>query len=74
MTSHRKSRGDLNTTGGLGSLSGFDPISEQGHQIFPSVDLDSAPQWEVNFGLGIGLTGATDHLIRKSIVGYRFNF
>jgi hypothetical protein len=26
-----------------------------------------------NFGLGMGLTGVTDHLIAKMILGYRFN-
>lgn len=60
--------------GGLGPITGFDPISEQGQQIFPSIDLELAPEWEFNFGVGVGLTGATDHLIVKSIVGYRFNF
>jgi hypothetical protein len=25
-------------------------------------------------GLGVGLTGASDHLIMKLILGYRFNF
>jgi hypothetical protein len=60
--------------GGLGSLKGFDPISDQGHQIFPNVDLELAPEWEFNFGVGVGLTGGSDHLIVKSIVGYRFNF
>jgi hypothetical protein len=60
--------------GGLGPITGFDPIGEQGQQIFPSIDLDLAPQWEVNFGIGFGMTGASDHLILKSIIGYRFNF
>jgi hypothetical protein len=52
----------------------FDPLSQQQQQIFPTIDLNLAPQWEVNFGLGVGLTGATDHLIGKMILGYRFNF
>ena len=41
---------------------------------WPAIDLNLAPEWEVNFGVGFGLTGASDHLIIKSIVGYRFNF
>jgi len=40
----------------------------------PAIDLNLAPQWEINFGLGVGLTRATDHLIAKMILGYRFNF
>lgn len=69
-----KISGGFEYYGGLGPITGFDPISKQGQQIFPSIDLDLAPEWEVNFGLGVGLTGASDHLILKSIIGYRFNF
>lgn len=36
--------------------------------------VNLAPQWEINFGLGVGLTRATGHLIAKTIVGYRLNF
>ena len=60
--------------GSLGPITGFDPVSQQQQQIFPAIDLNIAPQWEINFGLGVGLTGATDHLIAKMILGYRFNF
>jgi Putative MetA-pathway of phenol degradation len=60
--------------GALGPLVLFDPVSQQQHQIFPVVDLNLAPQWEVNFGLGVGLTQSTDRLIAKLILGYRFNF
>jgi len=28
----------------------------------------------VNFGVGVGVTRSTDHLIAKMILGYRFNF
>jgi hypothetical protein len=40
--------------------------------IFPVVDLDLAPEWEFNFGVGFGLTESTDHLIVKLILGRRF--
>jgi hypothetical protein len=33
-----------------------------------------SPKWEFNFGIGIGLTGSTDHLILKMIIGRRFEF
>lgn len=55
-------------------MTGFDPLSQQQHQIFPAIDLNIAPQWEINFGLRVGFTGCTDHLIAKMILGYRFNF
>ncbi len=60
--------------GALGPVTGFDPVRDQQQQIFPSIDLNLAPQWELNFGLGIGMTRSTDHLIAKMILGYRFNF
>ena len=66
--------GGLEYYGSVGPVIGFDPIAKQGHQLFPSIDLNIAPQWEINFGLGIGITGATDHLIAKMILGYRFSF
>jgi hypothetical protein len=66
--------GGLEYYGSVGPVTGFDPIYLQQHQVFPAVDLNLAPQWEVNFGLGVGLTRSTDHLIVKMILGYRFNF
>ena len=67
-------RFDSEYYGSVGPVTGFDAVSQQQHQIFPAIDLNIAPQWEINFGLGVGLTGATDHLIAKMILGYRFNF
>jgi hypothetical protein len=60
--------------GSLGPVSRFDPKREQQHQIFPAIDLNVSPKWEFNFGVGIGLTGSTDHLILKMIIGRRFRF
>jgi len=60
--------------GTTGSLTGFDPIYAQQHQLFPTVDLDFGPDWEFNFGIGIGVTQSTDHLIVKMILGRRFHF
>jgi hypothetical protein len=69
-----KIAGGLEYYGSLGPVTGFSPIGQQQHQIFPAIDLNVAPEWEINFGLGVGLTGSTDHLIAKMILGYRFNF
>ena len=59
--------------GALGPVGNLDPIDEQEQQIFPSVDLNLSPKWEINFGLGVGVTRSTDHLIAKLILGYRFD-
>jgi hypothetical protein len=69
-----KIAGGIEYYGSAGPVSGFYPTSQQQHQIFPAIDLNLAPQWEINLGLGVGLTPATDHLIVKMILGYRFNF
>ncbi len=69
----RKITGGLEYYGALGPIAGFDPLAEQEQQIFPAIDLNLSPRWEFNFGVGVGLTRGTDHLIVKSIVGYRFD-
>lgn len=60
--------------GSLGNITGFDPIHNQMQQLFPSIDLNLSPDWEFNAGFGVGLTGSTDHIIVKFIVGRRFEF
>src|SRR5258708_9802582 len=57
-----------------GSLTGFDPLKDQQQQFFPSIDVDFGPQWEFNFGAGVGTTHSTDHLIVKCIIGRRFSW
>ncbi len=57
-----------------GPLTGFDPFYEQQQQFFPAVDFNLGPEWELNFGVGVGVTHSTDHLIIKMILGRRFNF
>jgi hypothetical protein len=58
--------------GAVGPVTGFDPLREQQQQFLPAVDLDFGKNWEFNFGVGIGVTQATDHLLIKAILGYRF--
>ena len=60
--------------GSLGPITGFDPLSEQQQQIIPSVDLNLSPDWEFNFGVGVGATRGTDHLLVKLILGRRLYF
>lgn len=67
-------------TGGLeyyaayGRLGDFDDFHNQQQQFFPAIDLNVSPNWEINFGVGVGPTASTDHLIVKAIIGRRFDW
>ncbi len=54
----------------------FDPDSlhNQQQQLFAVTDLNVSPQWEINFGVGVGPTAGTDHLIVKGILGRHFDW
>ncbi len=58
--------------GALGPITGFDPLRNQQQQIVPAIDLNLGPDWEFNFGVGVGVTAGTDHLLVKMILGRRF--
>ncbi|MBI1846889.1 MAG: transporter [Candidatus Rokubacteria bacterium] len=60
--------------GAIGRLNDVDRPREQQHLLFAVLDLDLGENWEFNLGIGAGLTPATDSLIIKSIIGYRFDF
>ena len=66
--------GGLEYYAAYGSLGGFDALRDQEQQFFPSIDIDFGPQWEFNFGVGVGATRSTDHLIVKCIIGRRFSW
>ena len=70
----KKIAGGLEYYAAYGSLNGFDPLRDQEQQFFPSIDVDFGPQWEFNFGVGVGATHSTDHLIVKCIIGRRFSW
>jgi hypothetical protein len=70
----KKIAGGLEYYAAYGSLNGFDALKDQQQQFFPSIDLDLAPQWEFNFGVGVGTTRSSDHLIVKCIIGRRFTW
>lgn len=57
-----------------GRLGAFDSLHKQQQQIFAVTDLNVSPKWEINFGVGIGPTAGTDHLLIKGIVGRRFDW
>jgi hypothetical protein len=70
----KKVAGGIEYYGALGPVSNFDPISQQSQQIFPTIDLNLSPVWELNFGVGVDVTNSSDHLIVKCIVGRRFSW
>ncbi len=70
----KKISGGFEYYGAFGPVDGFLPPSQQQQQFFPAVDLNVSPKWEINFGLGVGVTRSTDHWIAKMILGYRFDF
>jgi hypothetical protein len=47
----------------LGKISHIDPPSEQQHMIFPVLDIDLGPRWELNVRVGVQGHAATDRLI-----------
>jgi hypothetical protein len=57
-----------------GAIGDIAPIHDQQQQIFLVTDLNVSPLWEINIGVGIGATAATDHLIFKAILGRRFDW
>ena len=59
--------------GAYGRLTSFDAARDTEQMFIPAVDIDFGPNWEFNFGVGVGVTQATDHLLVKAILGYRFN-
>ena len=57
-----------------GRLGDFDTLHNQQQQIFAVTDLNVSPKWEINFGVGLGPTASTDHLIVNGILGRRFDW
>lgn len=57
-----------------GQIDHFSPAQDQQRQIFVVTDLNVSPLLEINIGVGIGTTAATDHLIVKGILGRRFDW
>jgi hypothetical protein len=57
-----------------GRIGAFDSLRNQQQQIFAVTDLNVSPKWEINFGVGVGATAGTDHLIVKGILGRHFSW
>jgi hypothetical protein len=54
-----------------GSIKHFEPLADQHHLIMPALDLRTAAGWDLNVGVGRGLTGGSEHWVLKWIVGLR---
>ena len=55
----------------IGPIGNFSPVDGQGHNAFAVIDF-KAFGLDVNFGLGFGLTDASDKIVTKLIVGRAF--
>ena len=56
----------------FGNLNDFDKSSDQSHQLFGVVDY-AGKSFEIQAGLGFGLTQASDNTVFKLIVAHDFN-
>ena len=56
----------------MGSIQPLAKVQEQQHFIVPTMNFDFIPQLELNLGVGIGLTRASNGIFLKSIVGWTF--
>jgi hypothetical protein len=70
----KKITGGVEYYADYGSITNIASLHDQQQQIFPAIDLNVSPDWEFNFGVGIGPTAATDHWIIKCIIGRRFQW
>jgi len=70
----KKITGGVEYYADYGSITDISSLHDQMQQIFPAIDLNVSPDWEINFGVGVGPTAATDHWIAKIIIGRRFNW
>lgn len=59
---------------------GYGPVADiysfrfQQQEFFPTVDLNLASDWNLSFGVGIGVTTSIDDWIYKANVGRRFDW
>jgi hypothetical protein len=66
--------GGLEYYADYGRITNIASLHYQQQQIFPVIDLNVSPKWEINFGVGVGATASTDHWIIKGILGRRFDW
>jgi hypothetical protein len=57
----------------LGPLTAIEPWNRQEQQVFEVLDLLSIERFELNLGVGEGLTPSSAGIVLKAIVGYEFD-
>ena len=67
----RRAAFGLEYYGATGPVDRWAPAREQAHQLYLVGDLLDSPDWELEGGVGTGLTRATDRWALKLIVGRR---
>jgi len=55
----------------FGKIGNFDKLADQQHTLFAVTDF-KAGVFDIDFGVGHGLTPASDRLVIKTIIGYAF--
>jgi hypothetical protein len=60
--------------GNYGSVEDIAGFHHQQQQFFPTVDVKVAPDWNLNLGVGIGVTTITDDWIWKANLSRRFDW
>ncbi len=58
--------------GDMGAISSMPGVQHQQHFIVPTLNFDFLPELELNLGVGVGVTRASNGLFLKSIVGWTF--
>jgi hypothetical protein len=56
----------------MGPIQPLPSLHDQQHFVVPALNFDLLPQLELNFGVGVGLTNASEGVFIKSIVGWTF--
>lgn len=60
--------------GSTGYINESIPLVNQVHALYVAYDLVGSVNWEINLGIGVGLTESTDKLVGKIILGRRINW
>ena len=58
--------------GDMGAIRSIPGVQSQQHFIVPCINLDLDPRLELNLGVGVGLTRASNGTFVKSIIGWTF--
>ncbi len=58
--------------GDMGPISSLPGVQNQQHFIVPALNFDLLPQLELNLGVGIGMTRASNGTFVKTIIGWTF--